>query len=164
MERDTLIVISIKDFLNSKHIRYSYIEHEPTPTSEDAARVRGTSPEEGAKAIILKTSIDEKNVMVVLPGNLKIDSKKVRKFLGNDSSFENPGLILEKYGIVVGGVPPFGNLLGEGMQVLIDEKLFENENLSFNCGKRTASITIGASDYKRAMKDVSIVGDFTKQV
>lgn len=162
MDRDTQVVNQIKDFLNSKHIRYSYVEHEPTPTSEAAARVRGTKPEEGAKAIILKTSSEEKNVMVVLPGNLKIDSKKVRKFLGNDSSFENPGLILEKYGIVVGGVPPFGNLLGEGMQVLIDEKLFENDNVSFNCGKRTTSITISASDYKKAMKDVSTIGDFAK--
>lgn len=164
MDRDTLVVTSIKDFLNSKHIRYSYVEHEPTPTSEDAARVRGTSPEEGAKAIILKTSSDERNVMVVLPGNLKLDSKKVKKVLMDDISFENPDLILERFGIVVGGVPPFGNLLGEGMQVLIDEKLLDNKNVSFNCGKRTASITISASDYKKAMKDVSIVGDFTKQV
>jgi len=163
MERDTIVASKIKDFLNSKHIRFIYVEHEATPTSEDAARVRGTKPEEGAKAIILKTSdLEPKNIMIVLPGNLKIDSKKVKQVVEADISFEDPEIILEKYGIVVGGVPPFGNLLGEGMEVFIDEKIFINEKISFNCGKRTASITISAVDYKKAMKDISFVGDFAK--
>ena len=163
MDRDTIVASKIKDFLNSKHIRFVYVEHEPTPTSEDAARVRGTKPEEGAKAIILKTSEEEsKNVMVVLPGNLKIDSKKVKQAIDTEISFEDPEVILERFGIVVGGVPPFGNLLGEGMKVLIDEKLFLNEKISFNCGKRTASITISSIDYKKAMRDVAEIGDFAK--
>src|SRR5438132_14112066 len=33
-------------------MEFQHMTHEPTPTSEDSARVRGTSPEEGVKSII----------------------------------------------------------------------------------------------------------------
>ncbi len=162
MNKGEEIILKIKQFLESFNISYKYMEHEPTPTSEDAARVRGTKPEEGAKAIILKLSKTNKNVMVVLPGNLKINSKKVKQYLNDDISFEDSDLILQNYGVVVGGVPPFGNLLGNGIELLIDNKLFLNEYISFNCGKKTASITMKADDYKKAINNVALIGDFAK--
>lgn len=162
MNKGEEIILKIKQFLESFNISYKYMEHEPTPTSEDAARVRGTKPEEGAKAIILKLSKTNKNVMLVLPGNLKVNSKKVKQYLNEDISFENPDLILKNYGVIIGGVPPFGNLLGNGIELLIDENLFLNENISFNCGKRTASITMKANDYKNIIKKVAVIGDFAK--
>lgn len=162
MDKGKQIAGDIKIFLISNSIKFEFIEHEPTPTSEDAARVRGTRPEEGAKAIILKVSKTQDNVMVVLPGNLKIDSKKIRNVINSEISFEDPQKILEKFGIIVGGVPPFGNLLGSGIKMLIDQKLFENINISFNCGVRTASITMTSKDYKKLVENHSIIGNFSK--
>ncbi len=162
MDKGDNIAQAIKDFLTQHNIEFTYLEHEPTPTSEDAARVRGTKPEEGAKAIILKTSKTKQNVMVVLPGNLKIDSKKIKSYLTQDISFEDPEVILQKFGLIIGGVPPFANLIAQDIQFLIDEKLFLNENISFNCGKRTASITMSAKDYKKITEAISVIGDFTK--
>lgn len=162
MDKGDEIILKIKLFLESFSIPYKYIEHESTPTSKDAARVRGTKPEEGAKAIILKLNKSLKNIMVVLPGNLKINSKKVKNIFKEDISFEDPYLILKEYGIIIGGVPPFGNLLGDGIEMLVDQNLFLNNNISFNCGKRTASITIKAEDYKKIIQRYSIIGEFSK--
>lgn len=162
MDKGDLVVQKIKNLLEQNNVDYRYMEHEPTPTSEDAARVRGTKPEEGAKAIILKTSKTNKNVMVVLPGNLKINSKNVKNYMAEDISFEDPNIILEKFGLIIGGVPPFANLIDSQIVFLIDEKLFLNENISFNCGKKTESITMSAQEYKKIIERYATVGNFAK--
>lgn len=158
MEQGDQIIKKIKELLDKNKIIYKYLEHEPTPTSEDAARVRATAPEIGAKAIILRTSKTKKNFMVVLPGILKIDSTKVKKYIKEDISFEDPKVILEKYGIIIGGVPPFGNILG--LETLVDQKLGNNEDIAFNCGKRTASIIMKYKDYLKTSD--AIEGDWSK--
>ena len=157
METGDETVKKIRDLLDSRQVDYKYFEHESTPTSEDAARVRGTTPESGAKAIILKTK-SGKNLMVVLPGNLKLDSKKIRNYVHEDISFENPDVILEKFGIIIGGVPPYGNILG--LETLVDSQLGNNEEIAFNCGKRTASIIMKFSDYLRTSE--AKIGDWSK--
>lgn len=162
MDKGNIIVQKIKDLLEQNSVDYNYMEHEPTPTSEDAARVRGTKPEEGAKAIILRTSKTNKNVMVVLPGNLKINSKNVKNYIAEDISFEDPNIILQKFGLIIGGVPPFANLIDSQIIFLIDEKLFLNENISFNCGKKTASITMNAKEYRRIIEKYARMGNFAK--
>lgn len=163
VDKSDLVVQKIKEFLTSKNIQFEYLEHEPTPTSADSARVRGTKPEEGAKALIIRLSKTDINIMLVLPGNLKIDSKKVKAVVGKDFSFEDPAVIFERYGIMIGGVPPFGNLLENEIKMLIEEKLFLNDTISFNCGKKTASIIMKASDYKNIIKDIATIGNFSKE-
>src|SRR5690606_5912931 len=115
-------------------------------------------------ALILRLSKSRANIMVVLSGNLKIDSKKLKKAVGEDISFEDPNIIFEKYGIIIGGVPPFGNLLDEGIEMFIDQKLFLNDTSSYNCGKKTASITMKATDYKNLMQDIAVIGNFSKDI
>jgi nondiscriminating aspartyl-tRNA synthetase len=150
MDKGNQISLEIQSLLSSKSIPFRYLEHEPTPTSEDSARVRGTALHEGAKALILKTSKSNQNYMVVLPGDLKIDTKKLREILGDSFSFENPEVIFEKYGLVIGGVPPFGFMFG--IKTYYDMSILENENVSFNCGTQTKSIDMKVTDFKNAVE------------
>lgn len=150
MEKGDLVAQQIRDLLDSKSIEYRFMEHEPTPTSEDSARVRGTPLNEGAKALILRTSKSKKNYMVVLPGDKKIDSKKLKVIIGEDFSFEKPEIILEKYGLIIGGVPPFGALLG--IETIYDSSILQNEKVSFNCGTKTKSIDMKVVDFQKAVE------------
>ncbi len=150
MHNGDQIADSIQKFLKDNSILYNFIEHEPTPTSEDAARVRGTSIHEGAKALILVTSKEKKNYMAVLPGDMKLDSKKMKKLLGDSFSFEKPEIILEKYGLIIGGIPPFGFLLG--IETFYENSILENENVSFNCGTRTKSVGMTVKDFQKIVK------------
>lgn len=136
------LVEAIRKLIESKNIEYKFYEHEEVITSEDASRVRGTELAAGVKAIILKGKKSKENYMVALPANRKINMNSVKKQLGEDVKMEDPQIILEKYGIQVGGVPPFGNLLG--LKVLFDSKILEVENIDFNCGKRTCSIEMNS--------------------
>jgi nondiscriminating aspartyl-tRNA synthetase len=156
----------IIDLLKQHNVDFHYSEHEETPTSADSARVRGTPIEIAAKAIILKDKKSGENLMLVLSGHLKIDFKKVEAFLPNikgkkyELTFENPEIIKEKYNVIVGGVPPFGELMG--ITTLYDESVFTNEQMVFNCGERTASIEMKTADYKKII-DSSKIGQFSKQ-
>ncbi len=69
----------IVDFLVAKKVDFVLMSHEPVYTSEEAALAKGTSLESGAKAIIAKA---DRFIMLVLPSNLKIDSKKVKRIFG----------------------------------------------------------------------------------
>lgn len=143
-------VKAIRDFLEENDIDHEYEEHTPVRTSEEASKVRGTKIEEGAKALVLVGKNSGKNYMIVLPAHLKADFTKVKMILGEKCELEKPELILERFGIKVGGVPPFGNLLG--LETLVDKKLDRPGKVSFNCGLKTASIEMQARDLIKALK------------
>jgi nondiscriminating aspartyl-tRNA synthetase len=125
-------------------IEYEYSEHEEVKTSEDAASIRGIPLSSGAKALILKGKKSGTHYMVVIPGDKKIAMDKASEELGEKVEFEKPDTIQEIYGIKVGGVPPFGNVLG--MRILIDKQTAMNPKISFNAGMRTCSISMSGVD------------------
>ena len=141
----------IIDILAEKNSWYETFEHEPVRTSEDAARIRPDySLEQGAKAIILRVkipSIGKKFVMLVMPGNQKFDSSKIKLLLkSNNIRFATEDEVNTiTNGVKPGGVPPFGNLFD--IEVVCDQKLFDNEKIIFNAG-RNFSIAMMAVDYR----------------
>ena len=134
----------IIDLLKTKGINFEYLEHQETRTSEDSAKIRGTKLEEGAKALILKGAKTGLNFMTVVPANRKANLDVLSSEVGDNLVLESPGIILEKYGLEVGAIPPFGNLLN--VPVFIDGKFVDNDQVSFNCGLRTCSIIMKSKD------------------
>lgn len=149
------VVGKILEFLNEKNCIFQTFEHGVVRTSEDAARARPEySLKQGAKAMIVKVKMSLANkrfVMLVLPGNLKFDNKKVKAILGaKDIQFATEAEVgAVTGGVLPGGVPPFGNLFG--IDVIVDPKLFENEIIIFNAGDRRFSVSMKSSDYRRAV-------------
>ncbi|MEI6326611.1 MAG: YbaK/EbsC family protein [Candidatus Roizmanbacteria bacterium] len=128
-------------------------EHEPVTTSEEAAKVRhGYSLSQGAKAIIVKSEKPHQDtnshfVMLVLPGDAKIDSKKVKKSLGlgKFSFASSVDLAHVTNGVESGGVPPWGSLFS--LTVYVDGTLSQHEKIIFNAGDRRFSIAMKYRDY-----------------
>lgn len=144
------LISMIKKVLDSRAIEYKFVEHEAVKTSEEAARVRGTNLEDGAKAMVLVGKKTKKNIMVVIPAHKKLDTKAVAEKIGEPVEFEKPENILQKFGIEVGGVPPFGKLLG--MEVLLDEEITKTEMSAFNSGERTSSFIMKSEDLKEVLE------------
>ncbi|MBI4973600.1 hypothetical protein HZC27_03255 [Candidatus Roizmanbacteria bacterium] len=141
----------IVDLLNQNHLLYETFVHEPVRTSLDAAKVRhGYSLEQGAKALIVcvKTKEGKEFVMLVMPAHLRLDTKKAKKYLQiKDLRFateEEVGKVTG--GVLVGGVPPFGNIFH--IKTIVDPKLFLNEKIVFNAGDRRYSVAMFSKDYK----------------
>ena len=125
-------------------VTYQYLQHEPTPTSEDSARVRNTQPSEGLKALILKGKTSKKNYQFVLASHQKLDMKAVADLVGEKCEFEDPEVILERFGLKVGGIPPWGQLLN--LEVFFDQGTENNPVAAFNCGLSTESIIMPYAD------------------
>jgi nondiscriminating aspartyl-tRNA synthetase len=153
------VVAKIKQILDTRAVTYNFYEHVEVKTSEEAAALRNTPLSSGAKALILKGKKSNKHVMVVIPGDAKVAMDKVSEKVGEKVEFEKPDQITEQYGIMIGGVPPFGNILG--MRVLLDKNLAENEAISFNAGMRTCSIDMSGHDLAEVID--AEVGEYTAQ-
>jgi nondiscriminating aspartyl-tRNA synthetase len=129
---------------HKRNLAIDHVTHEATPTSEDSARVRSTKREEGVKSLILRGKNTKKNYQFNIPSNLKLDVKAASDLVGEKCEFEEPAIILERFGIQVGGVPPFGHLLN--IDTYFDEKVKEEKRAAFNCGLPTESIVMSMLD------------------
>lgn len=136
--------------LKHQGIEYRHLIHEPTPTSEDSARVRKTSLEDGIKALILRGKTSKKNYQFNIPSHMKMDMKAVAELVGEKCEFEDPAIIQERFGLAVGGIPPFGTLLN--LDTFFDARILERESVAFNCGFQTESIIMKAADLVRVIQ------------
>ncbi|MCL4200054.1 aspartate--tRNA ligase [Patescibacteria group bacterium] len=132
-------------------------EHEAVHTSEDAAKIRNTPLHEGAKALVLYA--DEKPVMVVVPGNRKLDMKAFKSLYHiRDLRMATPAQVEEVTGVTIGAVPPFGHIFG--IPAYMDAAFKENSHVSFNAGLHTHSIRMSEKDYEKMAKPT--IGEFSK--
>jgi len=144
--------------LKHHDVEFQHMSHEPTPTSEDSARVRGTSAAEGIKAIILRGKSTKKNYQINIPSHLKLDMKAVAEAVGEKCEFEDSEVIKERFGLVVGGIPPFGHLLN--LDTFFDEQVKANARAAFNCGLVTESIVMRSKDLLQVVQPK--IGAFSK--
>jgi Ala-tRNA(Pro) deacylase len=142
----TPVTERLEAWLREEGARYRLLEHAPAFTSAEAARVRGTPPEAGAKGLVLLAA--DKPVQVVLPGSRRVDNARVRALLGTRTlRFATPEELLALTGCVPGAVPPFGNLFG--LPVLVDEALAAREEIAFNAGSNDVSMVMATADFLR---------------
>lgn len=152
-----LVYQRIVEFLKENKVSYQIFEHEPVYTSEQASKVRGTSLSGGAKALIFLA--DGSPVMVVVPGNRRVDVKKFKQmYRVGDLRMATPEEVKKTTeGVEIGAVHPFGNL--HKIPVYVDEHLGRNSKISFNVGLHTKSAEISWGDYYRLVKPK--LGSFT---
>lgn len=142
------VLTAIRQLLVEGGIEFRELEHEPTPTSEDSARVRGEPLSVGAKALLLK--VDEAFGLFVLPADRKLDSAALKAALGaKKSRFATPEELLESTGLTPGSVPPFGRPILP-FEIWADTAVGESHGrVAFNAGSLTHSIIMAANDWER---------------
>jgi nondiscriminating aspartyl-tRNA synthetase len=144
--------------LRENECDFRHVKHEATPTSEDSARVRGTSLEEGVKAIVVRGKTSKRNFQINVPSHKKLDMKAVAEAVGEKCEFEDIKALEERFGLQVGGIPPFGSLLG--LETFFDQAILRSEHAAFNCGMQTESIIMRSADLVRLVEPK--LGDFSK--
>lgn len=134
----------ILSFLRKNNIQFQQISHKPVYTSEQAAKVRGLSMHEGAKSILLKTK--NNFVLVVMPGDVSLDSKKLKKILGvKDIRFAKPDEVEQQMKCKVGSCYPFGSLVN--LNTYMDESLTKTSKISLNPARHDVSLVVTTGDY-----------------
>jgi Ala-tRNA(Pro) deacylase len=139
----------LEELLRQSGVVFTVLRHEPVFTSEQAATVRGTSLASGAKALIVKAG--DGFVLLVLPADRKLDSRKARLALGVKSlRFATKEEVQELTGLQPGSIPPFGSLFGLATQC--DPALAENASINFNAGDHAISVQMSHADFVRVEK------------
>ena len=148
----------ILSILKKNNLEFDYLVHEPTPTSKDSSSTRQTQIEDGVKALILRGKTTKKNYQFNVSGHLKLDMKAVAELVGEKCEFEDPEVIKERYGLIIGGIPPFGHLLG--LETYFDAFIETRDEVAFNCGLVTESIIMKAEDLIKLVNPK--IASFTK--
>jgi Ala-tRNA(Pro) deacylase len=134
----------LQDKLTEAGIEITVTRHAPVYTSEEAAAVRGVALCTGAKALVVKAG--EEFLLLVVPADRKLDSKKARTGLGVKSMrFASKEEVEQLTGLEPGSIPPFGSLFG--LKSHCDPALGLNERINFNAGDHSISIGMSYSDY-----------------
>ena len=150
------IYAEIIALLDKHNAIYKTYEHKAVFTSGEAAKVRGTDIHQGAKALVMIA--DKKALMLVLPADLKADTKAIKQKLQiRDLRLASAQEAEQLTGTRIGAVPPFGNLFE--LPVYVDETLRENEEIAFNAGLHTKSIKMKEKDFEAIVNP--IVGRFS---
>lgn len=138
---------NIVRILKARNINYDVVEHEPVYTNPAMAEALGVSEAETVKSLVLLTK-EKKMVVLVLPGDQKVDWKKAASDIGTKKvSFAKPEEVLEQVGCEVGCVPPFGQLAP--LPVYMEQSLLKKEHVYFNPGVHDKSYKIKAWDLKK---------------
>jgi Cys-tRNA(Pro)/Cys-tRNA(Cys) deacylase len=132
----------------------------PIDSLEQAARERGQQPGQVVRSIVFRLA-EEEYVMVLLSGPGQVSWSVLRRYLGRSRLTMANG---EELRLVTGSEPgtvsPFG--LPRAMRVLVDESVFENEDVSLGSGVRGLAIMMRVGDLLRAVKEVE-VGKFREE-
>ena len=96
----------------------------------------------------LVCKVDDAFVLIVLPADRKLASKRVRQSAGAKSlRFATREEVAERTGLAPGSIPPFGSLFG--LPTWCDSGLTNESRINFNAGDHAISISMPLADFIR---------------
>ena len=136
--------------LDANAARFRVLEHPAEGRSDLVAQIRGTAPGQGAKAMLCRSKDGEPAyALVVLPGDRKLDFKRVAQALGlKKATLASPEEAMAATGCAIGAIPPFVD--GPALRLVVDPDLVERfDEIAFNAGRLDRSIVLDSADYLR---------------
>ncbi len=100
--------------------------------------------EDSLKTIIVKGKKTGKNYLAVLPISQKLNMKALLAPTGEKCEFEKPAIVMERYGLEINAIPPFGHLLN--LETFMDEGLFGERKCTFKSGLSDETIELRPKD------------------
>jgi len=147
MESPMTLEEKIINILQDQGVDYEVKEHEPVYTNPGMAEALGVSEAETVKSLVLTTK-EKKMVVLVMPGNKKVDWKGAAKTVGTKKvSFAKPEVVSEMVGCEVGCVPPFGHM--NDLPIYLDGAMMHQKYVYFNPGVHHKSYKVSSKDLKK---------------
>lgn len=126
-------------------------------TVELAAIAIGTNPGNIAKSLTFM--VNEKPVMIVCAGDVKIDNSKYKQQFSTKAKMLTREEVEELIGHAVGGVCPFG--IKEGVQVYMDISLKQYDPIYPACGSGNSAVELHEEELVELSQSIGWI-DVTK--
>ncbi len=159
MDKNPPLSTPVTRHLDLADVTYRVFTHPGEVHSlEQAAHERGQRPEQVVRSIVFRLT-DSQFVMVLVAGAQQISWPALREYLGvSRMTMATPEEILKHTHYPTGAVSPFG--LPEPMRILVDESVFQEEEVSIGSGVRYTTVIMRVDELRRALGDVEL-GRFT---
>jgi len=124
---------------------------EGTKTAEDAARAIGCTVSAIIKSLVFV--VDDEPVVALIPGDLRLDTKKLARVAGGASA-RRAGLdeVRGATGFAAGGTPPFGH--ERDLRVFADHALRRNDPVWAAAGTPSTVFPISLEDLDRIAQPI----------
>ncbi|MGO4987372.1 YbaK/EbsC family protein [Gallicola sp. Sow4_E12] len=141
-------------FLKQHHLgdRIRVFE-EGTETVEKAAEQVGCLPSEIAKSMDFE--IDERCILIVAAGDIRIDNKKYKEEFGKKAKMIKREDLIEKIGYPMGGVCPFN--VNEDVEIYMDHSLKRFENVYPAGGSEDSVVELSLEELEKIIQPVKWV-------
>ncbi len=153
--QQTMLETPVTRDLKSRGVPFRLFTHPGQIHSlEQAARERGQRPEQIVRSIVFRLAAGE-FVMALVAGADQISWPALRQYLGvSRVTLATPEEVLACTGYQTGAVSPFG--LPSPMRILVDEKVFQPEEISIGSGVRNTTVILRSQDLRRALPDAEV--------
>lgn len=129
-------------YLDEKEFNYTeVVQDKPTKSCDDAAKERGLETHQIVKSLIIES--DNRKYHILLPGDRTLSESK----FGAEYRMVPPEESKEITGFESGTVHPFSTELKH----VVDERIFENEEVSHTVGETQRGIIIDADKFREAL-------------
>ncbi|MEE1755416.1 YbaK/EbsC family protein [Streptomyces sp. SP18CS02] len=135
--------------LDERGAVYRVIEHPAEGATEAVSALRGNTPAQAAKCIVVMVKTGKKtkrHVLAVVPGDRRVDLGAVKALLGGGyAGFATPEVAERLAGSVSGTILPFS--FDPELELVVDPALLEQEELFFNAARLDRSLALRTADY-----------------
>jgi Cys-tRNA(Pro)/Cys-tRNA(Cys) deacylase len=132
-----------------------FVHEKPVTSFEQAALDRNQRPEQIVRSILFQIRPEE-YLMVLMAGRDQVDWRKLRQLVKRSRvRMATEDEVLEVTGYRIGTVSPFG--LKHPIQVLIDESVLREEEVSIGSGVRSIAIILKTADLRQALGEAQVV-------
>jgi len=136
--------LTLEEYLESKRVWHRFISKPETVHTSDASKVSGVDLNQLTKNLIGTTSEGE-FVLLIVPGNRRVDLKKTSRILGTKNVSLIPFTEAESIsGYPPGGTPSIGHKTR--LSVVIDESLMKYETIFCGGGTRDKILELKTRD------------------
>lgn len=142
----------LERYLSENDVQFESIPHSQEFTAQEIAAAAHVPGKELAKTVIVK--LDGELAMAVLPGPDQVSVSRLRGITGAKSvEIASEQEFVDRFpDCEPGAMPPFGNLWD--LDVFVDQRLREDEEIAFNAGSHTELLRVSYSDFERLVEPV----------
>lgn len=140
------IAQKLNQYLTDQRAEYDLIDHVPTRSSIETARICRVPAKQMVKAVLLDA--DQDYLLAVLPANRRLELAELRSGLGF-----KPHLVDEKKlanifdDCAVGAIPALA--AGYGVKTMVDDSLNDQADLYFEAGDHASLIHMSGAEFSR---------------
>ena len=143
------IAPQLRRHLDEAQVHYDVIEHRPTQSSLESARICSVPAEKLAKAVLLDTVGDDQ-LLAVLPSDRKVELNELRSELGRKPRLAAESEVGKLFrDCELGAIPP----VGYGVTTIVDDSLDRQPDIYFEAGDHKSLVHMESAEFSRLTKD-----------